>query len=89
MANGSSQEELQKDVDNIWSAEVAAHESWLATQTSISVPSGDPRVSAWPTPSGHPKSSGGWHFHGGQGGARKSTFTTEVSSSASSVAGDS
>ncbi|KAJ5377571.1 uncharacterized protein N7496_004980 [Penicillium cataractarum] len=95
MEKGASQEELQKDVDNIWSAEVAAYESWLATQTSISVPSGDPSASAFPsgdpgisarpTPSRHPRPSGGWHSPGGQGGARMSTFATASSSSAFSV----
>lgn len=85
MEKGVSQEQLQEDVDNIWSAEVAAYQSWLATQTSISVaPSNS--ASAWPTPSGWPGSSRRVKFPGGQGGARMPTFTTDTASAASSTA---
>jgi hypothetical protein len=93
MANGASQEQLQDDVDNIWSAELAVYSSWLATQSSIYVPGGNPSASAWPTPSGQPTPSSGMRFPGGQGGVRFSTITSGSSSSAfptpSSAAGDS
>jgi hypothetical protein len=82
---GLSPEELQEDVDNIWSAELAVYQSWLATQTSISVlPSNS--ASAWPIPSGRPAPSSRVRFPGGQGGVRVPSFTTDSTSTASSTA---
>ncbi|KAF3390316.1 hypothetical protein F1880_009093 [Penicillium rolfsii] len=78
---GVSQEQLQADVDNIWSAEVAAYQSWLAAQTSISVPPSN-SASAWPTPSGRPTSSRRVHFHHGHGGVRMPAVTTDTSQTA-------
>jgi hypothetical protein len=84
MEKGVSQEQLQEDVNNIWSAELAAYQSWLATQTSMTVPPSN-SASAWPTPSGRPASSSRVRFPGGQGGARMPAFTTDTASAASST----
>jgi hypothetical protein len=84
MEKGVSQEQLQEDVNNIWSAEVAVYQSWLATQTSISVPPSN-SASAWPSSSGRPTPSSSVRFPGGQGGVRMPTFTTDTASAASST----
>lgn len=95
LEKGLPQEQLQKDIDNIWAAELAAYESWLAAQPSNFVPHGNPKASGWPVPSGRPTPSSRVHFPGGQGGARVTAFATETASAASisstdsSAAGDS
>lgn len=93
MENGASQEQLQKDIDDIWVAELAVYESWLAAQSSTFVPPGTPKSSSWPVPSGRPTPSSSMHLPGGQEGVSVTAFATETASAASSTdssaAGDS
>lgn len=93
MENGASQEQLQKDIDDIWAAELAVYESWLAVQSSTFVPPGTPKSSSWPVPSGRPTPSSSMHSPGRQDGVSVTVFATETPSAASSTdssaAGDS
>lgn len=93
MENGASQEQLQKDIGDIWAAEMAVYESWLASQSSTFVPPGTPKSSSWPVPSGRPTPSSRMNLPDGQDGASVTSFATETASAASSTdssaAGDS